>query len=155
MQWGWSFAPAFVVTAFVSIPIVAADELSSLDKALVIGVLIFSLVAVVVLCRLEFMVSDGQVVTSFGPGWPRRIVALETVAPASARRIWWPTMPVSSARICSWSVTAWTLQTSTANCPISATSIAGNGFSGHRDAEIGTWKKEETNRQLASYWVEW
>jgi len=88
-QWGYLAIPTFLLFAVV-IPIIAADDETTVAITAMLIVFTIALLAIVLLfSRLEVSVSNGRIVTAFGFGRPHREIELADVTAVRQVRNTW------------------------------------------------------------------
>jgi hypothetical protein len=90
MQRGYTAIPVLVLFVVISVPIVVADDESTVAVAMIVGLMVAILAVVVLFSFLEVTVRDGTVASAFGFGWPARVIDLANVtAVRQVRNPWW------------------------------------------------------------------
>lgn len=91
MQWGYVALPVLVLFAVIAVPVATADDASSGWVGALIVVAIVAIVGIVLIfSRMEVLVREGVVAVTFGFGWPRKIIDLNTAtAVRRVRNRWW------------------------------------------------------------------
>ncbi|MEA3502741.1 MAG: hypothetical protein U9R47_08205 [Actinomycetota bacterium] len=88
-QWGFLVIPTFILFAVV-IPIIAADDETTVAITVMLIVFTIALLAIVLLfSRLEITVRDGRIVAAFGFGRPHREIELADVTTVRQVRNTW------------------------------------------------------------------